>query len=253
MTFHRHLPVPETVRARPQAILTGISPRPLRKGADESDVSSSPSGTRNCASPSAGHSHRHISAPPPRRCRRKRHFIVTFRHTQLCVPVHRCFCRPYLHVSFQKVPTKVTFHRHLPAPETVRARPQAILTGISPRPLQEGADESGISSSPSGTRSYASPSTCTSAGHTFMSPCIRSAKELSSDIKILQKMIGKSPGELPPKVSLPGPNPSFPGGLDVNWKCPHAPFLQDSIHQVFAESARGYLNSENASFHSATF
>jgi len=56
-------------------------------------------------------------------------------------------------------------------------------------------------------------------------------------------MIGKSPGELPPKVSLPGPNLSFPGGLDVNWKCPHAPFLQDSIHQVFAESTRGYLNS----------
>ncbi|CCY35301.1 unknown [Alistipes sp. CAG:831] len=71
----------------------------------------------------------------------------------------------------------------------------------------------------------------------------KSAKELSSGIKTLQKMIGKSPGELPPKVSLPGPNPSFPGGLDVNWKCPHAPFLQDSIHQVFAESARGYLNS----------
>ena len=48
-----------------------------------------------------------------------------------------------------KVPTKTAFHRHLPAPAAVLARPQAILTGISPRLLQEGADESGISSAPS--------------------------------------------------------------------------------------------------------
>lgn len=53
----------------------------------------------------------------------------------------------------RKVPTKSAFHRHLPVSATVRARPQALFTGISPRPLQEGADESDVSSSPSGTRS----------------------------------------------------------------------------------------------------
>ena len=48
-----------------------------------------------------------------------------------------------------KVPTKAAFHRHLPAPAVVQARPQALLTDISLRPLQEGADESDVSSAPS--------------------------------------------------------------------------------------------------------
>ena len=118
--FHRHLPAPAAVRARPQAILTALSPHfpaegadesgissspsgtrsragpsaghsdgfvtafPLRKGADENGNSSAPSGTRSRATPSIGPSHRHISAPPPRRCRRKWRFIVTFRNSRLC-------------------------------------------------------------------------------------------------------------------------------------------------------------------------
>ena len=114
VTFHRHLPAPATVRARPQAILTALSPHLPAEGAAESGFSSSPSGTRSHAGPSSGHSHRHISAPPPRRCRRKRLFIVTFRYPQLCGPVRRPFSQAYLRTPSEKVPTKVTFHRHLP-------------------------------------------------------------------------------------------------------------------------------------------
>ena len=56
----------------------------LEEGADKSGFSSSPSGTRNCATPSIGPSAGHTSALCSRRCRRKRRFIVTFRHSRLC-------------------------------------------------------------------------------------------------------------------------------------------------------------------------
>ena len=47
------------------------------------------------------------------RCRRKRQFIVTFLCPQLYDPVPRCLYRPCLCVSSKKVPTKMTFNRHL--------------------------------------------------------------------------------------------------------------------------------------------
>ena len=112
--FHRHLPVPAVVLPRPQALLTALSPHPPAEGVDESGISSSPSGTRSRATPSAGPSDGLVTASPRRRCRRKRHFIVTFRYPQLCGPVLRPFSQTYLRAPSEKVPTKVTFHRHLP-------------------------------------------------------------------------------------------------------------------------------------------
>lgn len=47
------------------------------------------------------------------RCRRKRQFIVTFLCPQLYDPVPRCLYRPYHSISSKKVPTKMTFNRHL--------------------------------------------------------------------------------------------------------------------------------------------
>ena len=98
----------------------------LEEGADKSGFSSSPSGTRNCATPSIGPSAGHTSALRSRRCRRKRRFIVTFRCPQLWDSVHRPFCRPYLRAPFMKVPTKAAFHRHLPAFAAVRPCPYAF-------------------------------------------------------------------------------------------------------------------------------
>ena len=126
-----------------------IRPRPFLEGADESGVSSAPSGTRGCGTPSLGPSGGHVSALLPRRCRRKWRFIVTFRCPRLWVPVRRPFWRPCLRAPSKKVPTKAVFHRHLPVPAVVGPRPKALLAAMSPRSFQEGADESGVSSAPS--------------------------------------------------------------------------------------------------------
>ena len=68
---------------------------------------------RSSAPPSTGTSASHVFASPFGRCRRKWRFIVTFCSSHSRVPVLRCFCRPCLRVLFQKVPTKVAYHRHL--------------------------------------------------------------------------------------------------------------------------------------------
>ena len=85
------------------------------EGADESGVSSSPSGNRSRGTPSVSFSVGLVTAFPRRRCRRKRRFIGTFRQSQPWYPVRRLLCRPC--------------HRIPPA---------------------EGADGSGVSSAPSG-------------------------------------------------------------------------------------------------------
>ena len=103
---------------------------------------------------------------PSRRCRRKWHFIGTFRHSRPCAPFHRSFRRLYLRVPFQKVPTKMAFHPHLPALAAVDPRLQVLLTALPPCSLPEGADENGVSSSPSGTRSRRPPSAGPSDGFT---------------------------------------------------------------------------------------
>ena len=122
--YHRHLLAFAAVRPRLQALQTAKSPRPLPEGADESGISSSssPFGIRSCATSSLGTSACHASSFLSRRCRRKRHIIGTFWHSRLCDPVLRHFSQPCFLVSFQKVPTKVAFHRHLLAFAAVRPR-----------------------------------------------------------------------------------------------------------------------------------
>ncbi len=122
VAYHRHLLAFAAVLLHLQALQTAKSPRPLPEGADESGVSSSPSGIRGCVTPSLGTSACHASSFLSRRCRRKRRFIVTFWHSQLSYPVLRHFSLPCFLVSFQKVPTKVAFHRHLLAFAAVRPR-----------------------------------------------------------------------------------------------------------------------------------
>ena len=90
-----------------------MSPRVLQKGADEKGNSSSPFCARSCTTPSLDASIAHASACPLRRCRRKWQFIVTFLCPQLYDPVPRCLYRPYHSISSKKVPTKMTFNRHL--------------------------------------------------------------------------------------------------------------------------------------------
>ncbi len=119
-----------------------MRPRPFQEGADEIGVSSSPSGARGCGTPSVGPSGGHVSAPPPRRCRQNRCFIVTFRCPLLCYLVRRPFWRPFLRAPSKKVPTKAAFHRHLPVPATVRPRPQALLAAMSPRPFRRSSGRS---------------------------------------------------------------------------------------------------------------
>ncbi len=121
--------------------------------------------SRPCA-PSTGPSDGFTFVFPSRRCRRKWHFIVTFRHSRPCAPFHRSFRRLYLRVPFQKVPTKMAFHPHLPALAAVDPRLQVLLTALPPCSLPEGADENGVSSSPSGTRSRRPPSAGPSDGFT---------------------------------------------------------------------------------------
>ena len=58
----------------------------------------------------------------------------------------------------------MAFHRHLLQLAVVWARPQALLADKSPLLLHEGADERGVSSAPSATRSRACPSTGPSRG-----------------------------------------------------------------------------------------
>ena len=52
----------------------------------------------------------------------------------------------------------------------VRLRPQVLLPAMSSRPLSEGADESGVSSSPFVVRIRVPPYSGTSASHVFASP-----------------------------------------------------------------------------------
>ena len=127
-------------------------PRFFPEGADESGISSAPFGIRGCATPFLGTSASHASSFLSRRCRRKWRFIVTFWHSRLCDPVLRHFSQPCFLVSFQKVTTKAAFHRHLLAFAAVLPHLQALQTAKPPRPLPEGADESGISSAPSSQR-----------------------------------------------------------------------------------------------------
>ena len=114
----------------------------------------------------------YASASLSRRCRRKWRFIVTFRCPRLWVPVRRPFWRPCLRAPSKKVPTKVAFYRHLPVPAVVGPRPKALLAAMSPRSFLEGADESGVSSAPSGARGCGSPSVGPSDGH-FPAPLPR--------------------------------------------------------------------------------
>lgn len=64
------------------------------------------------------------------------------------------FCTRYPINSFKKVPMKVAIRRHLPTHASVLPRPQLLLAAMPSRPLAEGADESDVSSSPSGTCGY---------------------------------------------------------------------------------------------------
>ena len=84
-----------------------------QEGADEKGNSSSPFCARSCTTPSLDTSIGYATAFPPRRCRRKRQFIGTFLRPPLYDPVPRCLYRPCLCVSSKKVPTKMTFNRHL--------------------------------------------------------------------------------------------------------------------------------------------
>ena len=88
-TFHRHLSCTRGRGTRPQAPLTTMSPHPPAEGADESIVSSSPFLHSRPWYPSSGTSDGHVTSTPRRRCRLKRHFIVTFPALATVVPRHR--------------------------------------------------------------------------------------------------------------------------------------------------------------------
>ena len=135
-----------------------MSPHPPAEGADESIVSSSPFLHSRPWYPSSGTSDGHVTSSPRRRCRRKRRFIVTFPALAAVVSRSQAPLTALSPHPPQKVPTKATFHRHLPALAAVVSRPQAPLTALSPHLPAEGADESDVSSSPSGTRNRGTPS-----------------------------------------------------------------------------------------------
>ena len=127
-------PALATVISRPQAPLTALSPHPPQKVPTKATFHRHLSGTRNCDLPSSGTSDGLVTSTPRRRCRRKRHFIVTFLHS-----------RPWYPSS-------------------------GTSDGMSPYPPAEGADESIVSSSPFLHSRPWYPSSGTSDGHVTSSP-----------------------------------------------------------------------------------
>ena len=134
-TFHRHLSGTRSCDLPSSGTSDGMSPHPPAEGADESDISSSPSCTRSCGLPSSGTSDGHVTSSPRRRCRRKHRFIVTF-----------------------------------PALAAVVSRPQAPLTALSPHPPQKVPTKATFHRHLSGTRNCDLPSSGTSDGHVTSSP-----------------------------------------------------------------------------------
>ena len=92
---------------------TGPAPFSSREGADRSDLSPSPSEFRYKPTCLGGLSRRPCPRFPSGRCRQKWHFSTTFSPCLLSQPLSSTILPIFLIFVDWKVPTEVTFRRHL--------------------------------------------------------------------------------------------------------------------------------------------
>ena len=103
--------------------------------------------TRSCDLPSSDTSDGHVTSSPRRRCRRKRHFIVTFRHSRPWYPSSGTSDgmspHPPAEGADESIVSSSPFRHSRPWYPS-----SGTSDGMSPHPPAEGADESIVSSSP---------------------------------------------------------------------------------------------------------